>query len=155
MPSVQRLCLGIGLLFGAAGSVWILGTHRDAPAALQYHVPLAVVFVTFAASAVREIPRDLRWRFWSVTVVALLFVAARLRWDWPISGHGILGAYVMFLAPWTWLRVAGALVLPHAALSKFFMETDVMAIPIGAVLGGVLARVAVPRPGAGGSGTGD
>lgn len=145
MPRVQRLCLGLGFLFGAAGGVWILGTHRHAPTAIQYHVPLAIVFATFVASTVFGDTRGPRVRIWAVTLIALLVVAARLAWEWPTSGHGILGAYVMLLAPWTWLRVAAGLVLPHAAISKAWIGADVIAVPFGAVVGAALAWFASPE----------
>lgn len=140
--ALSRRCVGCGLAFGIASATWIVLSHRHPVVALQYHVPLAVLFATFAAWMVLAPRRAPRGALWVPTLMALATVYGRMVHDWPTSGHGVLGAYLALVAPWRWLRVLSACVLPQAVFTKLLIDTDPGDVAVGAVVGVALGWVA-------------
>lgn len=138
---LQR-CVGCGLGFGVGSSIWIVLSHQHPTLALHYHVPLAVLFATFAAWMVLAPHHTTRGALWIATVTALGIVYGRMAHAWPASGHGVLGAYLAIVAPWRWLRALSACVLPQAVITKLLIDADPLAVGVGAIIGGALGWAA-------------
>lgn len=131
----SRICWLLGLVFGILGTLWIYWSYRNPNHALHYHVPLAVAFGTETAwlafyARGRERQRDI-----AILSVAMVAVAVRLTWQWPLSGHGVLGAVLGLLAPWPPLRALAWLILPQAFVTKWVGNDDPMSVIFGAAAG--------------------
>jgi len=140
-PDLRALLAGLAV--GGLGAVWILRTHGNPPPALLYNVPLALAFGTYAWSLAFDVVPAVRRIRIVATVLSAALVLGRAAGDWPLSGHGVLGGALVFLAPRWWQRVLAAAVLVQSWVTKSASANDPMSVVRGALAGGALGLLAL------------
>lgn len=143
-PRLQALCAAAGILIGIAGALYILATRSRPAFGLGYHLPLAVAFGAWLAYLALHARGRTLFADAAGAAGAWLLVWGRLALEWPLSGHGVLAAFLMLRAPWPWLRAFALLILVQAAITKWVCDLQPLSVLWGALAGTALA-VAVRR----------
>ena len=130
--------LAFGLLAGALGAAWILKDFTHKAYALGYHVPLAIVFTTALVDITFTALETRRFGFLYAAGLAGAVIVGRMVEDWPLSGHGILGALLAVSPIRPIFRVCGALIVIQALITKLVLPEPWPAVIYGAALGAAL-----------------
>jgi hypothetical protein len=130
--------LAFGLLAGALGAAWILKDFTHKGYALGYHVPLAIVFTTALVDVTFTALDTRRFGFLYAAGLAGSVIVGRMVEDWPLSGHGILGALLAVSPIRPIFRIAGTLVATQALVTKAILSEPWPAVIWGALLGAAL-----------------
>jgi hypothetical protein len=130
--------LMFGLLAGALGAAWILKDFTRKGYALGYHVPLAIIFTTALVDVTFTALHTRRFGFLYAAGLAGAVIGGRMVEDWPLSGHGILGALLAVSPIRPVFRVCGALIVIQALLTKLILPEPWPSVVCGAALGAAL-----------------
>jgi hypothetical protein len=116
-PEIWR-ALVFGLVAGLLGAAWIVAEHTRKGYALGYHVPLAVVFTAALVDVVFDGLVTRKFGFVWASAVAGAVIVGRMKRDWPLSGHGILGLLMAVSPIRPAFRVCGILIAIQAIVTK-------------------------------------
>jgi hypothetical protein len=133
-----------GFVAGVLGAAWILVDFTRKAYALGYHVPLAIVFTAALVDATFEALVTRRFGFLYSSALAGAVIVGRMVEDWPLSGHGILGALMTVTPLRPAFRICGVLVAIQAIVTKLVLGEPWLAVVWGAACGvaiGILGRI--------------
>lgn len=142
---------GFAAVAALAGLVWILTTFTKRPwVDAGYHVPIAFVVVGGSLDAFYA-RRDRPTRgFLLTTALAAAYTVGRVINDWPLSGHGVLGAHFAVAATRPFWRRLGAAIAVQAFVTKWWLderpESGVYGAALGVFIGLVARRIDRARP---------
>ena len=141
--------LVFGLLAGALGAAWILKDFTRKGYALGYHVPLAIVFTTALVDVTSRRSTPAASASSTPPALAGAVIVGRMVEDWPLSGHGILGALLAVSPIRPDLPRRGVLVAIQALVTKLVLGEPWPAVVWGAAprRGARLAGLVHGRPG--------